>query len=344
VVLATALLARVLAWWTRGPRVLGVPTAVAVHGAVAAVVAVAVLARIVPALDGWWRSRAQPTLLVDSPTIGVRTDPSAADDLTAFGLATRFLESQTTPGESVLAFPALTSLLFGARLASPVPHDYWYPGRPDEADERAMVATLRASPPRFVVTLNDGWTFFHGAPPYFLAARAFVVERYTLVARFGRFDVLARRDVAPSLPRERFTPVGSGADVVESDLVRRREAARRWMASLTVEEATHARLEDDPRSAVLRLRAIRDGGDLRTVGWLLAGYGSSHPRVHEEAVAVMGWLATTFPATRFRWADDFDPAAWRPYLEPYRARVAALASAPDERARDFAAVVATVLD
>jgi hypothetical protein len=342
-VLATALLARVLGWWTRAPRLLGVPSAVAVHAAVAAIVATVVLARVVPALDGWWRSRAQPTLLVDTPTVGVRTDPSAADDLTAFGLATRFLERHTTPGEPALAFPAITGLLFAARLTSPVPHDYWYPGRPDVHDELAMLDTLRAAPPRFVVTLNAGWTFFPGAPQYFRRTGAFVGERYALVARFGRFDVLARRDLAPSIPFERFTPTGSGADVIQFDLVRRREAARRWMAALTVAEATHPHLEEDPRAAILRLRAIRDGGDLRAAGWLLAGYDHPHPRVRSEAVAVMGWLASTFPATRYRWAHDFDATAWRPYLAPFQDRIAALASASDPRARDFAGVVGELL-
>ena len=43
------------------------------------------------------------------------------------------------------------------------------------------------APPRFIVTLNDGWTFFIDSPAYFLAARAFAVEGYTLVARFGPY-------------------------------------------------------------------------------------------------------------------------------------------------------------
>ena len=343
VVLATTLLARVLGWWTHAPRLVGLPTRAVVHAALALVVATAVLARIAPAVQGWWLSRATPTLLVDSPTVGVRTDPGAADDLTGFGLATRFLTRHTTPGEPALAFPALTGLLFAADLTSPIPHDYWYPGRPDERDEEAMVETLRAAPPRFVVTLNDGWTFFYGAPAYFTRANAFVLEHYALVARCGRFDVLARRDFAPSIPFERFAPTGSGADVIEADLSRRRQAARRWMAGLTVEEATHPRFETDPRSAVLRLRAIRDGGDLRTAGWLLAGYGHANPRVRGEAVATMGWLATTFPATRYRWAHDFDVAAWRPYLEPFQDRMVALESASDARARDFARAVGELL-
>jgi len=338
-VLATALLARVLAWWTRAPRMFGVSTRLVLDGAVASVVLVVVLMRITPGIEAWGLSRAHSTLLVDSPTIGVRVDPSAADDLTAFGLATTFLRTHTTPGEPALAFPALTGLLFAAQLTSPVPHDYWYPGRPDHEDEAAMVRTLAAAPPRFAVTLNEGWSFFHGAPPYFLAARAFAVEHYALVARFGRFDVLARRDLAAAIPPERVVPSGPGDRVLEPDLGRRRQAARRWMAGLTVAEATAPHLEDDLRSAVLRLRAIRDGGDIRTAGWVLAGYDHPHPRVRDEVLGVMYWLATTYPAMRARWADDVDPAALRPYVAPYFARAEALRSAPDERARDFATLL-----
>jgi hypothetical protein len=111
------------------------------------------------------------------------------------------------------------------------------------------------------------------------------------------------------------------------------------MAGLTVEEATSARLENDPRAAVLRLRAIRDGGDIRSAGWLLAGYDHSHPRVHSEALGAMSLVTDGFAAARHRWANDYDLAAVRRYVEPYFARAEALRDAPDERARRFAAAL-----
>jgi hypothetical protein len=343
-VLATVLLGRVLRWWTTAPRLAGLPSRPFVGAVLAAVAALVLVARFGPALAGWWQSRMQGELLVDSPTVATRVGSDVADDLTAFGLATDFLTRHTIPGEPVLAFPALAGILYAARLTSPVPHDYWYPGRPDHADEAAMVATLRAAPPRFIATLNDGWTFFIGSPAYFLTARAFAVEGYVLVARFGRFDVLARRDVAATITPERFQPTGPGAPVLEPDLGRRRQAVKRWMAGLTGAEATHARLEDDPRMAILRLRAIRDGADIRTAGWLLAGYEHPHPRVRNEALGAMQLVTEGFVAARHRWADDLDLAAFRRYVEPYFARVEALRSAPDVRARDFAAAVLSLAD
>jgi hypothetical protein len=338
-VLATALLARVLDWWTTAPRLVWMPSRPLVYAVVGAATLIVVVARLGPVLAGWWQSGTQVDLLVDSPTVAARVEPSTADDLTAFGLATDFLTRHTTPGEPVLAFPALTGFLYAARLTSPVPHDYWYPGRPDHDDEAVMVANLRAAPPRFIVTVNDGWTFFIESPPYFQAARAFAVENYALVARFGRFDMLARRDLAATLTPERFQPTGPAAAVLEPDLGRRRQAVKRWMAGLTIEEATHARLEEDPRAAILRLRALRDGGDIRTAGWLLAGYEHPHPRVRNEALGAMYLVTAGFAAARHRWADDLDLAALHRYVAPYLARAAALRTDPEERARDFAAAL-----
>jgi hypothetical protein len=334
-VLATALLARVVAWWARAPRIAMVPTRIALHGVVAAVVLTVAMVRLGPPIQAWSLSRVS-SMLVDGPRVRVRVDPTVADDLAAFDRTVNFLRSHTTPGEAALAFPALTGVLFAAGLTSPVPHDYWYPGRPDHDDEAAMVASLRAAPPRFVVTLNDGWSFFFESAPYFTAARAFAVEQYRLVARFGRFDVLARRDLAAAIPVERFAPTGPGADVIQPDPDRRRQAVRRWMAGFTVDEATHPHLDEDLRAAVLRLRALRDGGDLRAAGWLLAGYDHPHPRIREEALGAMWVIARNFPATRARWANDFDPAAWRPFVAPYFERAEALLTAPEDRARDFA--------
>jgi hypothetical protein len=156
--------------------------------------------------------------------------------------------------------------------------------------------------------------------------------------------VLARRDLAPGIPVERFQPTGPADAVLEPDLGRRRQAVKRWMAALTVEEATHARLEDDPRAAVLRLRAIRDGGDIRTAGWILAGYDHPHPRVRTEALGAMYLVTEGYEAARHRWADDLDPAALRAYVAPYFPRGEALRDAPEPRARAFAAALLSLAD
>lgn len=339
VVLATVLLVRVLGWWLAAPRLAGLPSRRVVHAAVAFATLVVLAARLGPILTAWNDAVRAPALQVESPTVAARVATDTGDDLDAFGRTTAYLARHTTRGESVLAFPALTGALFAAELTSPVAHDYWYPGRPDHEEEAAMVARLRADPPRLIVTLNDGWTFFIESPGYFTTARAFAVEAYTLVARFGRFDVLARRDVASELPREQYQPRGPADAVLDADLGRRRQAVKRWMAGLTVDEAATARLEAEPRDAVLRLRAIRDGGDIRTAGWILAGYDSPHPRVRTEALGAMYLVTAGLEAMRHRWAGDVDPAVLRSYVAPYFARAEALLHAPEERARAFAAAL-----
>jgi hypothetical protein len=338
-VLAAALLARVVEWWGAGTRIAGMPSRGVLGAGLAVVTAVVLLVRIGPMLAAWQDAARQPALLVDTPTVAAHVAADTADDLTAFGLATDFLMRHTSEGESVFAFPALDGMLYAAGRTSPVPHDYWYPGRPDHVEEAAMIDGLRSDPPRFIVTLNDGWTWFIDSPAYFQTARAFAVERYVLVARFGRFDVLARRDIAPSITPERYQPTGPADAVVDPDLGRRRQAVKRWMAALTIEEARSARLDDDPVTAVLRLRAIRDGGDIRTAGWLLAGYANPHPRVRSEALGAMFLVTNGFNAMRQRWANDIDLADLRRYVEPYLERAKPLLDDPEPRARNFAAAL-----
>ncbi len=341
-VLGAALLARVLGWWGAGPRIAGMPSRGVLAAGLTAVTTVVLLLRIAPMI-GWLQDATRHSaLLLDSPTVVARVPADTADDLTAFGLATSFLMRHTSEGERVFSFPALTGLLYAARRTSPVPHDYWYPGRPDHAEEEAMITGLRADPPRFIVTLNDGWNWFINSPAYFQTARAFAVERYVLVARFGRFDVLARRDLAPTITPERYQPTGPADAVIEPDLGRRRQATKRWMAALTVEEARSARIDDDPVTAMLRLRAIRDGGDIRTAGWLLAGYDHPHLRVRREALGAMFPVTDGFTAMRHRWANDVDPADLRRYVEPYFARARLLLTDAEPRARDFAAALLTL--
>jgi hypothetical protein len=156
-----------------------------------------------------------------------------------------------------------------------------------------------------------------------------------LVARFGRYDVLARNDIADNLPRI-VAPVAAGpiADVFEPYHARRVQAVRRWMAGLTLAEARAAELPADASRAILLLRGIRDAGDLRAAAWLLAGLRSPAERVRAEARAGARAVARRFDASRLRWAADFDPSTYRDYVRPYEpdARVLAGGAAPEPRA------------
>ena len=339
-VLGTWLLVRVSEWWIEGAWPMRLPSRRIVYAAGASIVAMLVVLETGPVLVSGVRCLARGEMVIDTERVRACIDPEVSDDLKSFDAAVRYLRQHAQVSEAALPFPAVAGLLFTAALSSPVPHDYWFPGRPSHEDEQRMLETIRGHPPRLVVTLNDGWTFFLDAPEYFLDLRRFTVENYRLTARFGRFDILARNDIAASLPSVREeAPRATPLDSAEPWLPKRRQAVRGWMAHVRPEEAAQAELPAGARTSVLLLRALRDGGDVRAAGWLLAGYASADRRIHEEAVSAMGYVAQRTEAEYFRWANDLDMVGLRPFLVPFTAQARDLSGNPDMRVRKFAAVM-----
>ena len=310
-VVGAALLEIALGWWERPSANLRWP-----HALVATLVTVIVLARVAAPLAGVWSSRQQDETLVGSSRVVVSVEPSGADDLVAFAMTVDYVGSHTETGEAVLSFPAMSGLLYAADRPSPIPHDYWFPGRPDRVAEQGMLATLALQPPRYIVTLNTDWTFFHGAPGYFAEARKWARRHYRLAARYGRFDILARNQLPNSEDGTRidtWQPEGVAEAMLDSRFAARRQAARRWLAGLTPADAVQASLPTDPGQAVLFLRALRDGGDLRAAAWLLSGATHPHRAVRSQAAATAGVLVARAQADRLRWASDVpeaDEPAW----------------------------------
>ncbi len=314
IVMATALLSRVIRWLEAGRWPAFLPGRACMNVTLVAVVAAVIVLKVGPVTTAAFAHVRHGTLQVSTPTVAAGLEAEAADDLEAFGLAAEYLRRHAREGEPVLSFPAMSGLLFATGHSNPVHHDYWFPGRPDHDEEAKMLAVIRASPPRFVVTLNDGWGFFRGSPRYYEAAGDYVRTSYRLVGRFGRFDILARSELAASLPKIVRTREGPATDAVEQVLPWRRQAARRWMAALTPEDAQAADLESDTRSATLRLEAIRDGGDMRAAAWIVQGYGSGDDRVRHEALAAMKMVSERYAAARGRWAGDFDGGFYLDYV------------------------------
>lgn len=283
-----------------------------------------------------------------SPRLAVRVESDSSDELVGFGQAVDFLLEHTEAGEPLFAFPALGGLTFAVGLTNPVDHDYWYPQRPDHVAEQRMLATLRAEPPRFVATINTGWTFFFDAPAYFAETRSWVTENYRLVRRFDHIDILARRDVLPGEPalpgglratgnRETEPPAVMG-------LAQRAQRARKWLDTIPIGVALQGVLSSKPAAAILQLRAVRDGADLRAAAVVFSAYESENARLRREANSSARMVVGRHDAAVHRWADDLSAGDYIPYIAPLRARAERHATAPDGGIRNMSKLILSILD
>jgi hypothetical protein len=331
-VAACGLLAHVCSWWARGAWPAGWNGGAAVRVAVWSVSAVVLAVAFADKMTGPLEARKDgaPRGGV-SERLDVRVEAAAGDELEAIQDAASFLRDRTTEGEKLWSFPATSGVLFAAGRTNVAPHDYWYPGRPDREEEQRVLALLRDTKPRFIVTLNRGWHFFSGAPGYFDGLRRFARQDYKLVARYGRYDVLERRDGAAGddiLSRSEPRPA-TLEDVLQPNLERRRQAAARWMETLTPQEAATARLPSDRRDAILLMRALRDGGDMRAAGWAIAGFQSPDPRIRREAADAMAAMVRALDDDEAGFAVEGAEPVRLEFVEPWLRRAEALEGFPE---------------
>jgi hypothetical protein len=359
-VVAQTLALRLLGWWSRGRWPGPDRRKVMIRAAAAALVALILVPRLSMSME-WplrWALRGGE-LTLHGARLALGVEREAADDLRAFADTAEFLRRHTDAGEAVLAFPALTGLLFAADRPSPVAHDYWYPGRPDHVDEAAMLEALRDSPPRVIVCLNTDWNFFYGAPEYFRITREFVTSRYWLVQRRGRYDVLMRDDALSTAGLEAVTagtawladdrapgrvPEAPGPVPVEPLLSHRWQAVHRWLKGLRPGDAARPRLPEDRRGRLLAIRALRDGRDLRSAPWLVAAMRSDDRRQRRDARTALVLQAENWPALRYRWAGDVQADDIVAYLDPVREELQALHDQADTALVRVAETVDAIYD
>jgi hypothetical protein len=249
--------------------------------------------------------------------LDVWLEPAASDDLRALSMVIDYVDRRTGDGEPVFAFPAVGAVLFGAGVSNPTNHDYWYAGFPDRSVEAETLQRLRVLDPRYIVTLNDGWAWFMESPPYFTEMHEYAVKNYSLEARFGRYDVLGRKGEFSADEQVFWQAPGGRRDILQRVNGRRRQAVRRWMEGLTPAEAREAVLPARPSDILLLLRALRDGGDLRTLGWLTQGMAHPDTRIWQEALFATELVVSRFYASTNRWANDLDVTGYFAYLEPH---------------------------
>jgi hypothetical protein len=177
-------------------------------------------------------------------------------------------------------------------------HDYWYAGRPDHLEEAEVVRGLAADPPRFILTLNRNLGFFSNSARYYFVLRAFVHERYTLAARFGRYDVLTRRELAEAGPVvvDYLPPLDGAlaARLVEPLHESRRAAVEALLARAGepehVAREAAAAVPDEP-SLLLLLRAFGEAPDVRSVPFLTGTFEERTWRVQNQAALALNFLA-----------------------------------------------------
>jgi len=264
-------------------------------------------------------------------------------DLSELKAVAQFVAQATRPDEPIFVFPALAMVPFLTDRRTPVPHDYFFTGRPSHADEAAMVASVEQAKPPLLVTLNDRLGYFTAAPAYYFILRDYVQRHYALVRRIGRYDVLARRELLDAHPDWR-TPIAEG-DALDGtfahgqyarDLATAREIAQSGQAldlagaaprladvDRRVRQATAAAIDAvaarDPggyaaieqaiapnRSArLLYLRTLGEYGAPASLGYLQDVFLGSDGRVRWEAARSINFLLARELSARF---DLIEPA------------------------------------
>jgi hypothetical protein len=239
-------------------------TAALVRVASLAPVALALAARAAPLAESRLVLSGGPELRrmtrIHSAALPVEVERDRDHDLLELERVADFIAAETGPGDALLAFPALGLLSFMTGRPSPVPHDYFFPGRPSHADEAEMLATLDEDRPKVLVTLNDRLGYFASSPAYYFLLRDWVLEHYRLARRFGRYDVLVRSDLAEARPELRAPRVVGGplsAALAHGTYREEVRAARRRASSGTLPEAAGAAAGlADPDRLVRRARLL----------------------------------------------------------------------------------------
>lgn len=319
-VVAAALAARVARAWE---RVLGTRRRHVVAGMTAVAFAIAAVA----AGPGVVAATAPDQVALDSARLPVHVDAGRATDLRAFGRMLHFLEARLAPGDRIFGFPAMGLVSYALGRMSPVRSEYFFSGRPDHATEVRILAALVASPPRFIVTLNRRLGYFFEAPIYYFILRPFVLERYALVARAGRYDVLELRasgaapppptllddpTMRPTTPEETFAWMG------DPDRELRRAAVAHFLASAgdaagVVDLA--ARWAPDERRRLLLVRNLGEHGDERALTFMAAQLEpSTSERMRDEVGSALITMVLRDRLAPYLFGGNgtsFAPDAWR---------------------------------
>src|SRR5262249_39449016 len=201
-VLAALAVARLARAWS---GILGVDRRVLEGVTVAGAAALALLSTL-PSFEG---PLTRPQLAIASATAPVSIEAVRGEEIVSLNGVLEFLRARLDPGELLFGFPAVALVPYALGHSTPTPHDYFFPGRPNHGDEVEIIRRLNTVRPRFIVSLGERLGFFSESPAYYFLLRRWVRDDYELVARFGRYEVLARRDLGldPHVAPETIAPL-----------------------------------------------------------------------------------------------------------------------------------------
>lgn len=349
-------------------------------GALAALVAVLAL-RAWPLVDARLethpRPRVRPLTRLDGTPMPVGLERDRDHDLRTLAAVVRFVRRATRPEEPIVVFPALAMVPFLADRRTPWRDDYFFSGRPPHAEEAAMVAAIDAARPPLVVTLNDRLGYFSHAPAYYFILRDHVRRHYVLARRYGRYDVLVRRDRPHPRPAtrlgapdpfattharghyrrvvraaRRIAARGAPAELAAftSELAQVDRYCRRAAVLAAAGVATRAPggfaaaaavLAPGPRTRLLLLRGLGEFGDERALPFLLEEYRGAPSRLRHEAGTAVNYILARRLAARFALGSPDPGPAWR--FPPGLSTAALGRMATRRRDRSFTGVLASLV-
>lgn len=240
---------------------------------------------------GWRGVHSLPRTALRSQVAPVFVESSRAGELRALNGVLDFLGPRLRPGEAVFGFPAVSLVPFLLKRPNPVPHDYFFPGRPDHRDEAEVVRTLEATRPRYVVTLNRYLDYFSDAPAFFFLLRHYLRDEYVLAGRFERYDVLRRRDDGPA-QQAMVVDRGDHLRAIAAKVVEVAGGPQAVMARV-------GSLTSSGAGQVLFLKNLGRFGDARVVPFLLEVATTGPGRLRDAAAEGLNRIALRFDSEQY---------------------------------------------
>jgi hypothetical protein len=154
---------------------------------------VAAAARLAPTAGIWWDQMTGRLVPVAVGDVTFVVEPPGAPRLRGLARAVEAVRRLSGPDTPVASFPACAIVTALAGRPPAGPHDYFFPGRPDQSEAASLVASWVASPPSVAVTCDAAGTDLARAWTYYPEIVHLLETRYRPVVDAPPFTVRALR-------------------------------------------------------------------------------------------------------------------------------------------------------